>query len=182
MIFIISSNEYDYSLRDIVFPWCRIIYITSVSKTQKEAENMYKPGKYGYVPNVAWWRVGNKALATSEYPGGHMVDVHKLKDLGDYEFSDDNFNQDWYGRHSPSHEQYENWNDPNGKIWHVISLEKREGDILHTKRGIYTLDPTTQMREIIGEYSYADADLARCSGTQLKRFIYRSCRCSNIMF
>ena len=131
---------------------------------QKEIDNMYKPGKPAMVPNVAWWRVGNKAVATTEYPGGHMMDVHNIKDLGDYEFNDNNFDQDWTLWHEPSHEQYEDWNNPNGKIWSTIALQKMEGDIMHTKRAIFTLNPTTQVREIIGEWNYTDANLTKCSG------------------
>ena len=126
---------------------------------------MYKPGKPAQVPNVAWWKVGKEAVATTEYPGGHMMDVHNIKDLGDYLFRDNNFNQTWSQWHSPSHEQYENWTDPNGKIWSAIALQKQEGDnIIHTKRAIFTLDPTTHVREIIGEWNYTDVDLTKCSG------------------
>ena len=37
--------------------------------------NMYKPGKPPMIPNVAWWKVGKEALATTEWPSGNMIDV-----------------------------------------------------------------------------------------------------------
>ena len=100
-----------------------------------------------------------------------MIDVHNVKDLGRYVFSDDNFNQTWNQRHSPSHEQYENWSDPDGKIWSAIALEREDGDILHTKRAIFTLDPKTHRREIIGEWNYADANLTKCLGEYISNVL-----------
>ena len=83
------------------------------------------------------------------------------------QFSDNNFNQTgWSQRHAPSHEQYEDWNDPEGKIWSVVAFQKTEGDIVRTKRAIFTLDPKTKYREIIGEWKYPDANLTKCKGLQ----------------
>ena len=141
---------------------------------QKESDNMNKEGKPGMVPNVAWWKVGKEALAITEWPGGDMIDVHNIKDLGHYVFSDDNFGQDWNQKHMPSHEQYEDYHDPDGKIWSAIALEKQEGDIVQTKRAIYTLDPRTKRREIISEWNYTDANLTKCDGKKIfiKLYLY----------
>ena len=128
---------------------------------------MHKPGKPSMIPNVAWWKVGKEALAMSEWPTGDMIDVHNIKDLGGYEYNDNNFNQTWGSAHSPSHEQYEDWNDPYGKIWSVVAFERTDGDIVQTKRAIFTLDPKTKKREVVGEWSYADANLTICKGSYI---------------
>ena len=125
---------------------------------------MFKPGKPPVIPEVAWWKVGKEALSTTEWPSGTMIDVHNIKNLGGYQYSDDNFNQTWGVTHAPSHEQYEDWNNPDGKIWSSVAFEKQENDILKTKRAIYTLDPKTKKREIIGEWNYHDANLTQCKG------------------
>ena len=129
---------------------------------------MNKPGKPSMIPNVAWWKVGKEALAASEWPSGNMIDVHNIKDLGGYQYSDNNFNQTWGAKHSPSHEQYEDWNNPDGKIWSSVAFEKTENEIVKTKRAIFTLDPVTRKREIIGEWNYQDANLTKCKGMKIK--------------
>merc|ERR1711963_201215 len=125
--------------------WGCIYASQNQTAIEKEIQNMYKPGKSSMVPNVAWWRVGKEALAVTEWPGGHMIDVHNIKDLGSYSYSDDNFNQTWGQKHAPSHEQYEDWNDPDGKIWSAVALETKDGeDIVNTKRAIFNFDPKTR--------------------------------------
>ena len=47
---------------------------------------MHKEGKPSMIPNVAWWKVGDLALATSEWPSGTMIDVHNIKELGGYQY------------------------------------------------------------------------------------------------
>ena len=51
-----------------------------------EKSNMAKEGKPPVTMNVAWWKVGNNALATTEFTLANMIDVHNIKYLGDYEF------------------------------------------------------------------------------------------------
>ena len=89
-----------------------------------------------------------------------------------HNFSDDNFNQthDWVQTHQPSHEQYEDWNDPNGKIWSSVAFEKVENDendemeTVYTKRAIFALDPKTKKREVVGEWHYSPANITKCTG------------------
>ena len=70
--------------------------------------------------------------------------------------------------HEPSHEQYDDWTDPEGKIWSAIALSDfEEYPIVHTKRAIFTLDPKTKTRSIVGEWLYPDVNLTKCTGTYI---------------
>ena len=72
-------------------------------------------------------------MATTEHPGGIVVDPHNLIAFEDYPFS----NGDWLGEgfHSitnPAHEGY----GGDGVIWSTVAAKKREGKVLTSKVGL----------------------------------------------
>ena len=74
-----------------------------------------------------------KVVATTEHPGGIVVDPHNLIAFEDYPFS----NRDWLGDgfHSitnPAHEGY----GGDGVIWSTVAAKKKEGKVLTSKVGV----------------------------------------------
>ena len=49
-----------------------------------------------------------------------------------------------------------------GIVWSTVAAHKYEGDIGVNKRAIFTLDPSTKKREIVGEWFYNETDLSLC--------------------
>ena len=47
-------------------------------------------------------------------------------------------------------------------MWSTAAAQKYEGDIGVNKRVIFTLDPSTNKREVVGEWFYHDTDLSLC--------------------
>ena len=50
-----------------------------------------------------------------------------------------------------------------GKIWSTSAAHKYDGNIGTNKRTVFTLDPETREREVIGEWSYKETDLTLCN-------------------
>ena len=97
----------------------------------------------------------------SEWPSGDSIDVHKNKYLEHYQYDDGDWTNGWQTIQSPAHEHY----DQNGKIWSSAGMIKQDGDtVFHLKRVVFTLDPVTRRREIVGEFPYEDIDLTLCTG------------------
>ena len=71
-----------------------------------------------------------KVVATTEHPGGVIVDPHNLIAFEDYPFSND----DWLGEGyqsitNPAHEAY----GGDGVIWSTVAAKKFEGDQIVNK-------------------------------------------------
>jgi len=128
----------------------------------RESDDLYAPGRPSGVPAVAWWKVGDEVLAMSEWPAGDSIDVHTNKFIEEYQYDDGDWSDGWSSIQSPAHEQY----DQNGKIWSSAGMIKEEEGlpIVHLKRVVFTLDPETRRREIVGEFPYEDIDLTKCAG------------------
>ena len=47
-------------------------------------------------------------------------------------------------------------------MWSTAAAQKYDGDIGVNKRVIFTLDPSTGRREVVGEWFYNDTDLSLC--------------------
>ena len=59
-----------------------------------------------------------QVLATSEYAGGYIVDVHNLIAIEDYPFSNNDWLGDGYrGLTAPSHEAF----GPDGIVWSTVA-------------------------------------------------------------
>jgi len=121
------------------------------------------PGNYtSSVPAVSWWKVGKDVLGMSEWPSGVIVDPHTMEQIKHYEYKDEedgNFLGDgFHNQHSAAHEQY----DADGRVWSSAAVHKYDGDIGKNKRVIYTLNPETQKREVVGEWHFNDTDISLC--------------------
>jgi len=114
----------------------------------------------GSVPAVSWWKVGNDVLGMSEWPSGVIVDPHTMEQIKHYEYKDNDFLGEGFGsQHSAAHEQY----DADGsRVWSSAAVHKYDGPIGKNKRVIYTLDPETQKREVVGEWVFKDTNLDLC--------------------
>jgi len=151
--------SYEENMNQSSVWWGTVFAQQNRTAMEKEHDNMNKPGKTGVVPAVSWWKAGDQVIAMSEWPSGHAVDVHKMVDIGGYEYKEeDDFLGGFGNQHSPAHEQY----GDDGKIWSSAAVHKYEGDIGQNKRVIYTLDPVTQKREVVGEWTFADTNLTLC--------------------
>jgi len=154
-------ENYEEDMNQSSVYWGCIYADQNRTAIDKEGSNMYADGKPSMVPAVAWWKVGNEVLAMSEWPSGDSVDVHNNKYLEHYAYDDGDWTDGWDAIQSPAHEHY----DENGKIWSSAGMIKQDGDtIVHLKRVVFTLDPETRRREIVGEFAYADIDLTKCTG------------------
>ena len=100
---------------------------------------------------------GNTAIAMSEYPSGAVVDVHNNKFVDGFSFNSSLW-AGWHVQQVPAHEQ----NDENGTVWTVFGLRKTEGDVIHQKRIVISLNPTTGEQKVEGEYDYPDIDSTKC--------------------
>jgi len=153
-------EKYEENMNQSSVWWGMVYAKQNLTAMEAERDDMYKPGRPTSIPAVSWWQVGDDVLAMSEWPSGHKVDVHNMVAISNYEYKDD----DWLGgfsdKHSPAHEAY----DSNGKIWSSAAVHKYEGDIGKNKRVVYTLDPKTQKREVVGEWNFPDTDLSLCTG------------------
>merc|ERR1711953_1386228 len=122
------------------------------------------PGNYtSSVPAVSWWKVGKDVLGMSEWPSGVIVDPHTMEQIKHYEYKDEedgNFlGEGFHSQHSAAHEQYEG----DGRIWSSAAVHKYDDDgIGKNKRVIFTLNPETQKREVVGEWHFNDTDLSLC--------------------
>ena len=47
-------------------------------------------------------------------------------------------------------------------MWSTAAAQKYDGDIGVNKRVIFTLDPSTGRRKVVGEWFYDDTDLSLC--------------------
>merc|ERR1719402_194110 len=142
--------------------WGTVFATRNLSAIAKEGpllHDMYQPGS---VPAVAWWQVGDEVLGMSEWPSGDRVDVHSMVNLGGYNYQEEgNFLGDGFSNeHSAAHEQYE---EVGGKVWSTASANNYDGDIGANKRVVFTLDPVTQKRELVAEWSYSDTNLTQCN-------------------
>jgi len=153
-------RSYEENMNQSSVWWGTVFAKQNRTAMDREHDNMGKPGKPNVVPAVSWWLVGDDVLAMSEWPGGHKVDVHKMEALGGPGYQDNDFLGGFSNQHSPAHEQY----GADGKIWSSAAVHKYEGDIGKNKRVIYTLDPDTMKREVVGEWTFADTNLTLCTG------------------
>jgi len=96
----------------------------------------------------------------SEWPSGVIVDPHTMEQIKHYEYKDNDFLGEGFGsQHSAAHEQY----DADGsRVWSSAAVHKYDGPIGKNKRVIYTLDPETQKREVVGEWYFKDTNLDLC--------------------
>ena len=107
-------ERYEENMNQSSVWWDTVFSERNITAMAKEQENMYKPGKPAFIPNVAWWQLGNDVLATTENSGGYIVDVHNVIAIEDYPYT----NGDWLGEGyfaltNPSHEAY----GPDGVVW-----------------------------------------------------------------
>ena len=71
-----------------------------------------------------------KVVATTEHPGGVIVDPHNLIALEAYPFSNDDWLGDGYQSISnPAHEAY----GGDGVIWSTVSVKKLEENVVSDK-------------------------------------------------
>jgi len=153
--------SYEENMNQSSVWWGTVFAKQNRTAMDRESGNMGKPGKPNVVPAVSWWLAGEDVIAMSEWPSGHKVDVHKMEALGGYGYQEDtDFLGGFHSQHSPAHEQY----GADGKIWSSAAVHKYEGDIGKNKRVIYTLDPVTMKREVVGEWTFADTNLTLCTG------------------
>merc|ERR1712055_984471 len=112
------------------------------------------------VPAVSWWKVGKDVLGMSEWPAGVIVDPHSMEQIKHYEYKEEgNFLGDgFHNQHSAAHEQY----DSDGRVWSSAAVHKYDGEIGKNKRVIFTLNPETQKREMVGEWHFSDTNLTLC--------------------
>ena len=75
-------------------------------------------------------------MATTEHPGGVIVDPHNLIAFEDYPFSNDDWlGEGWQSITNPSHEAY----GGDGVIWSTVAVKKLEydevadGDKIHSR-------------------------------------------------
>ena len=140
--------SYDQNMNESSIWWGTIYAERNLTAMERESENQYKPGKLPDIPAVAWWQIGNdvksvfsvnsflililllKVVATTEYPGGVIVDPHNLIAFDDYPFS----NGDWLGEGwntitNPSHEAF----GGDGVIWSTVAVMKVEANAISDK-------------------------------------------------
>ena len=106
--------------------WGTVYADRNLTALARESENMARPGKHSAIPAVAWWQIGDKVVASSEYPRQVIVDPHNVKALDDYPFSNNN---DWIPDGfqpltSPSHEAV----GEDGIIYSTAAITKTDTD------------------------------------------------------
>jgi len=153
-------EKYDEDMNQSSVWWGCIYAKENRTAMDRESDDLYKPGKPSVVPAVAWWKVGKDVLAMTEYPSGPRIDVHHNKYLGDYPYENGDWTRGFRSFHSPAHEQY----DETGRVWSSAGVQKQEGGSILLSRIVFTLDPETHKREVVGEFPYADIDLSKCTG------------------
>merc|ERR1712130_1034310 len=145
--------------------WWGTVYATQNLTAKKHFDGWDEDGleHTGSVPAVSWWKVGKDVLGMSEWPSGVIVDPHTMEQIKNYEYKEEgNFLGDgFHNQHSAAHEQY----DSDGRVWSSATVHRYEdegGMIGQNKRVIFTLNPETQKRELVGEWHFADTNLTLC--------------------
>merc|ERR1719361_2343142 len=83
-----------------------------------------------------------------------------MEQIKHYEYKEEgNFLGEGFGsQHSAAHEQY----DSDGRVWSSAAVHKYDGAIGKNKRVIFTLNPESQKREMVGEWHFEDTNLTLC--------------------
>ena len=111
-------ERYEENMNQSSVWWGTVYADQNLTAKETESSNMNQAGKPGMIPNVAWWQLDNDVLATTEYDGGYIVDVHNVIAIENYPYS----NRDWLGEGyrgltNPSHEAY----GPDGEVWSTVA-------------------------------------------------------------
>ena len=118
-------ERYEENMNQSSVWWDTVFSERNITAMAKEQENMYKPGKPAFIPNVAWWQLGNDVLATTENTGGYIVDVHNVIAIEDYPYTNGDWLGDGYrGLTNPSHEAY----GPDGVVWSTVAAINYGGE------------------------------------------------------
>ena len=119
-------RSYDEDMNQSSVWWGTVYAERNLTALMKENENSHRPGKHSAIPAVAWWQIGDKVVATSEYPSGVIVDPHNVVALDEFPFanSDDWIPEDYFPVTSPSHEAQ----GADGVIYSTAALIKVETD------------------------------------------------------